>query len=69
MSEHITHIAVYEDLARMILHDPEICDAFKNSINRQYDSGLMGCGTRGGHLFIEPILDMFKDNWETIRRL
>ena len=41
MSDHFTHIAVYEDVARIALVAPEICDAFKTCIRNQYDSGLL----------------------------
>ncbi len=67
MSEHITHIAVYEDLMRIILNHDEICDAFKFCIQNQYDSGLLGSGSRGNHIYALPILDTFKDQWESVQ--
>ena len=67
MSEHITHIAVYEDLARIIFNDPQVCDAFKTCIKNKYDSGLLASGTRGNHKYSIPILDKYKDKWESVK--
>jgi len=40
MSEHLTHIAVYEDCARLILNSGKFCEAFRTCVSDQYDSGL-----------------------------
>jgi len=57
MSEHITHIAVFEDCVR-ILKNPgiQITPAFHEAIEEAYDSGLICCGARGNHLYAVPIL-------------
>jgi len=61
MSEHITHIAVYEDTARLIAADSEnFPAAFPYSIKNAYDSGLFCSGSRGNHLFAVPILEKYK---------
>ena len=67
MSEHITHIAVYEDLARIALSIPEICDAFKTCIQNQYDSGLLGGASRGNSDYAVPILEKYKDDWDSAK--
>lgn len=64
MSEHLTHIAVYEDCARLILNTDKFCEAFRTCIRNQYDSGLTTSGTRGNHLYAVPILAAYKDQWE-----
>ncbi len=67
MSEHITHIAVYEDLARIALSIPEICDLFKTCIQNQYDSGLLGAASRGNSDYAVPILEKYKDDWDSVK--
>jgi len=66
MSEHFTHIAVYEDSARLILASPDINDVFKHCIRTQYDSGLLGSSSRGNHLFAIPIIEKFKKEYGTL---
>lgn len=66
MSEHLTHIAVYEDCARIILNTDKFSQAFKACIRDHYDSGLFTSGTRGNHLFAIPILEKYKDRWEEV---
>ncbi len=66
MSEHLTHIAVYEDCARLILNTDKFCEAFRTCVRNQYDSGLTTSGTRGNHLYAVPILDTYKDRWEQV---
>jgi len=61
MSEHFTHIAVYEDTVRMILTSNEFCETFKKSLQTFYDSGLLGSSSRGNHLFAVPILELYKN--------
>ncbi len=65
MSEHITHIAVYEDLARIALSIPEICDPFKTCLQNHYDSGLLGSASRGNSDYAVPILEKYKDEWDS----
>lgn len=67
MSEHITHIAVYEDCARFILHTDRFCEAFRTCVREQYDAGLMTSGTRGNHIFAVPILEKYKDQWDQVK--
>jgi len=67
MSEHITHIAVYEDCARIVLNTDSFCKAFRECVSAQYDSGLLTSGSRGNHLFAVPILEKYRDKWEEVR--
>ena len=67
MSEHLTHIAVYEDCARLILNTDKFCNAFRQCIENQYDAGLITSGTRGNHLFAIPILESYKDQWDAVK--
>lgn len=60
MSEHITHIAVFEDSCTMIEVSPRFNQAFQIAVNRFPDSGLLGSATRGNHLYALPILDRVK---------
>ncbi|MBN2091079.1 hypothetical protein JW964_15810 [candidate division KSB1 bacterium] len=57
MSEHFTHIAVFEDVTRLLFISPEICDVFKSSLRKFYDTGLLASTSRGNHLFAIPILE------------
>jgi hypothetical protein len=63
MSEHITHIAVFEDTARLYLNSPDICEPFKTVTKNQYDSCLIACGSRGNHLFSVPIIEEYTKSW------
>lgn len=64
MSEHITHIAIYEDTARLILHAKDLHEAFKTSIKNHPDVGLMSSGSRGNHLFAIPFIEAVRDKWK-----
>ncbi|NJN26613.1 MAG: hypothetical protein HC819_11845 [Cyclobacteriaceae bacterium] len=63
MSEHITHIAIYEDTIRLISHSDEFHQAFKVSLQNQPDAGLMSAGARGNHLHAVPFLEQTRDIW------
>ncbi|MCM5663177.1 hypothetical protein [Galbibacter mesophilus] len=64
MSEHITHIAVYEDSVRMISKMTGIPKAFSTAVKNQPDAGLISSGARGNHLFAIPIIEEVRDRWE-----
>lgn len=64
MSEHFTHIAVFEDCARLIQYAPAFTEAFKSSLRNFYDNGLLGSTSRGNHLFAVPILEKWRDLWK-----
>ncbi|AHM60263.1 hypothetical protein D770_10030 [Flammeovirgaceae bacterium 311] len=61
MSEHITHIAVYEDACSLIAFSPSFPQVFKTSVSRYPDCGLMASASRGNHLHALPILARVKD--------
>ncbi len=62
MSEHITHVAVYEDCARLIKADKNnFPGVFVESIEKGYDCGLFCSGTRGNHLNSVPIIEKYKN--------
>ncbi len=61
MSEHITHVAVYEDSVRLIKADREnFPPIFTQSVEACHDSGLFCSGSRGNHLYAIPILEKYK---------
>lgn len=62
MSEHITHVAVYEDTVRLMKADREnFPKIFTQSVEQCYDSGLFCSGSRGNHLYAIPILEKYKN--------
>ncbi|MFW6310440.1 MAG: hypothetical protein ACOC1D_04990 [Prolixibacteraceae bacterium] len=62
MSEHITHVAVYEDLVRLMnAASDQFPEAFLASTEKSYDSGLICSGARGNHLYAVPILEKYKN--------
>lgn len=62
MSEHITHVAVYEDLVRIMNADRnQFPEAFLASTEESYDSGIICSGSRGNHLYAVPILEKYKN--------
>ncbi len=62
MSEHITHIAVFEDSIPLIQLSG-FNEAFKIAVEKQPDSGFFGSGSRGNHLYAMPIFDKVKKKW------
>lgn len=67
MSEHITHIAIYEDSARLLAISPTITEAFKISVERHPDIALMASASRGNHLYAVPFLERDRERWATRR--
>lgn len=62
MSEHITHVAVFEDCHNMIKHSGDkLTKAFRESTEKAFDSGLFCSGSRRNHLFAVPILEKTRD--------
>jgi hypothetical protein len=58
MSEHITHIAVYEDCASIVKHSgTRFTKAFHHALDEAFDTGLFCSGARGNHLYAVPILE------------
>ena len=49
MSEHITHLAVFDDSARLALHSPEISDTVKQTLRKHWEVARMDqCQHDGG---------------------
>lgn len=64
MSEHITHIAVYDDAATLIGYSERFSEAFKESIKREYDCGWITSGSNGNHLWVLPLLEECRKKWK-----
>lgn len=64
MSEHLTHIAVYEDLARLVIASDGFSRAFRESLERAWDAGLLTAASRGNHLYAVPFLEEARTRWQ-----
>lgn len=61
MSEHITHVAIFEDCNRLLqISKNDFPEPFSYCLNQQYDSGILCSGTRGNHTYAVPIVEKFK---------
>lgn len=60
MSEHITHIAVYDDTVRLIQYSDRFTGAFKESTSKEFDTGLVTSGTNGNHIWAVPLLEEYR---------
>lgn len=66
MSEHITHIAVYEDCVRIIKQSvSRFTPAFHEALEDAYDSGMICCGARGNHIYAIPIIEKNREIYGT----
>ena len=65
MSEHIAHLAVFDDCARLALHSPEICRAFKESLNKHWEVARLASIARGGDRNSVHFMKVCRDNWQT----
>ncbi len=63
MSEHLTHIAVFEDCARLVSQSEAYTEAFKVSLPTLWDAGLLASAARGNHLFAVPLLETYRTRW------
>lgn len=63
MSEHLTHIAVFEDCARLVQASDAFPEAFRESLHAYWDAGLLASASRGNHLFAVPFLEKYRDRW------
>ena len=63
MSENITHTAVTDDCARLALHSPEICEAFKIALGERLEIARLGGVTRSGAKFVVPLLERIRQEW------
>jgi hypothetical protein len=67
MSELITHIGIYEDCARLALMSPGVCASFKQTLERHWELGCLGCLSRGGDRFPVQLLEYCRDRWPSRR--
>lgn len=67
MSEHITHIAVYEDFTSIIKFSKKrFTEAFHEAMETAHDCGLICSGSRGNHLYAIPILEKNRELYGTV---
>ena len=61
MSEHITHVAIFEDGYRLMqLNQAQFPKAFVRSLEKHYDHGIVCSGTRGNHTYAVPIMEKYR---------
>ncbi len=61
MSEHITHVAVFEDCTRILLQNKDrFPSVFSKALSQYYEYGLVSCGTRGNAVFAVPIVEKYR---------
>lgn len=65
MSEHLTHVAVAEDAARIALLSDNINEAFKIAINNHMDAVRLGSVGRSGDAYTMEFLHFARDNWNS----
>ncbi len=68
MSEHITHLAVAEDSARVATYDPEFSPVMQECIRKFPNALRWGSVSRSGDMFILPSLEKWRDNWNNTDR-
>ncbi len=64
MSEHVTHIAVAEDSARVASYDPDFSPIFRECIERFPNALRWGSTSRSGDTFILPLIEKWRENWQ-----
>ena len=60
MSEHYSHIAVYEDTVTLLSVTNKLSHIFKTALSRFYDSGLLASTSRDILYWAIPILEKYK---------
>ena len=63
MSEHVTHLAVAEDAARLATLTPSYSRHFRYATERFPRAVQLGSITRSGDTFIFPLLKKWRDDW------
>jgi hypothetical protein len=69
MSEHITHIAVYEYCSGLARYSNKVNPLLKESLQQYADMGLMASASRGNHLYAVPILTRAKETGHTDNKM
>lgn len=67
MSEYITHIAVFEDCARLAVHSGRLCPALGSALEKHWELGLLGSTTRGGDRHTVAVLTYCREKWAARR--
>lgn len=57
MSEHITHVAVFDDSVRLVKYSGRFTAAFMETLSNEFDTGFLTSGTYGNHLWAVPLLE------------
>lgn len=65
MSEHITHIAVYDDTVLLLKNSAYVSQALVQCSAQEYDCGWVTSGSNGNHLWAVPILEKYRDKYNT----
>jgi len=61
MSEHITHVAIFEDCYRIMqVNAPSFPTPFLHALSQHYDSGIICCGSRGNARYALPIIEKYR---------
>jgi hypothetical protein len=63
MSENITHTAVVDDCARLAIHSPAICSAFKQCFEQHLEIARLGGVTRSADSFSVQLFGRYRDVW------
>jgi hypothetical protein len=61
MSEQITHIAFFDDMAQLLPFHPTIDPDFAKAIEAFPDHGIVATGSRGNHLHAVPLMEKAKN--------
>ncbi|NJL58075.1 hypothetical protein HC928_25380, partial [bacterium] len=64
MSDLMTHWAVFDDVRRLIHHDPQINDLFRATIEDQVEYARLGAITRYGNVWMSPVFDYAREHWD-----
>lgn len=64
MSEHITHLAVAEDSARLALQNKRFSPQIRAAMKKYPDALRLGSTTRSGDTFIFPLITEWKKDWK-----
>ncbi|MCU0227220.1 MAG: hypothetical protein MUF01_06235 [Bryobacterales bacterium] len=65
MSEHVTHLGLFEDAARVTLHHPRMHEHFKQALRASWRAGCLGAITRSGDRFSIGLISKVRQSWES----
>lgn len=63
MSEYITHIAVFEDCARLAIHSGRLCEPFRSALEKNWRLAMMASTTRAGDRHTVRLLQYCREKW------